>query len=50
MEMKLAAGRAIAGLVTDNELSPSYILPNALDIRVPVTVAREVAAEAMRTG
>ena len=47
-EMKLAAARAIAGLVTDAELRADYIVPGALDPRVAPAVAAAVA-EAART-
>ncbi len=49
-EMKMAASYAIAALVTDEELSPSYILPHAFDKRVGKAVARAVAEAAVRTG
>jgi len=49
-EMKMAASFAIASLVSDEELSPSYILPHAFDKRVGTTVARAVAEAAVRTG
>jgi malate dehydrogenase (oxaloacetate-decarboxylating) len=48
--MKLAAAHAIAGLVSDKELKPEYILPPMLDFRVPVAVAKAVAIAAMETG
>lgn len=48
--MKRAASRAIASLVSDEELSPSYILPQAFDRRVGRVVARAVAEEAVKTG
>jgi malate dehydrogenase (oxaloacetate-decarboxylating) len=48
--MKIAAAHAIAGLVTDKELKPEYILPYMLDFRVPVAVAKAVAISAMETG
>jgi malate dehydrogenase (oxaloacetate-decarboxylating) len=48
--MKIAAAHAIAGLVTDKELKPEYILPYMLDFRVPVAVAKAVAVAAMETG
>ena len=47
-EMKLAAARAIAGLVTDAELRADYIVPGALDPRVAPAVAAAVT-EAART-
>ena len=45
-EMQLAAARAIAGLVSDEELSEDYILPRAFDPRIAPAVARAVAAAA----
>jgi malate dehydrogenase (oxaloacetate-decarboxylating) len=41
-EMKLAAARAIASLVTDDELSEEQILPKSLDRRVAPHVAEAV--------
>lgn len=41
--MKLAAARAIASLVTEEELKPDYIIPSPFDKRVAVKVAEEVA-------
>ena len=49
-EMKMAASRAIAALVSDDELSPSYIIPHAFDKRVGPAVAKAVAEAAVRTG
>jgi malate dehydrogenase (oxaloacetate-decarboxylating) len=49
-EMKAAAAEAMAGLITDKELRPDYIIPHMLDFRVPVAVAKAVAAAAMKTG
>ena len=49
-EMKLAASGALAGLVSDTELSSEYIIPNALDPRVVPAVAEAVAEAARRTG
>jgi len=43
-EMNIAASRAISALVTDDELSEDYIIPSALDMRVPTAVAAAVAA------
>lgn len=48
--MKEAAAAAIAGLITDKELRPDYIIPTMLDFRVPVAVARAVATAAMQSG
>jgi malate dehydrogenase (oxaloacetate-decarboxylating) len=47
--MKIAASRALAALVSDDELSREYILPTALDARVVPAVARAVA-DAARAG
>ena len=49
-EMKMAASRAIASLVSDEELTPRYILPEAFDRRVGPAVARAVAEAAVRSG
>ncbi len=48
-EMNVAAAHAIAGLV-GSDLSPGYILPGAMDFRVPPAVAQAVARTAMDTG
>lgn len=49
-EMKLAASEALAKLITDEELSPEYIIPKAFDKRVGPAVAKAVAEAAKRTG
>jgi len=49
-EMKIAAAYAIASLVSDEELSPEYILPRAFDERVGKTVAKAVYDTAHKTG
>ena len=49
-EMKLAAAEALAGLITDEELSSEYIIPKAFDKRVGPAVAKAVAEAAKRTG
>ena len=49
-EMKLAAAEALAGLISEEELSDEYIMPAALDDRVAKTVADAVAKAAVRTG
>ncbi|EDL66125.1 NAD(P)-dependent malic enzyme [Bacillus sp. SG-1] len=46
MEMKVAAAYAIAGVITDKELSADYIIPKALDERVARLVAKAVRATA----
>ena len=49
-EMKMAAAKAIASLVSDEELNPDYILPKAFDERIGKTVAKAVAKAAKDTG
>ncbi len=49
-EMKMAAAYALAGLVSEDELSADYIIPAAFDERVGPTVAKAVAEAARRTG
>ena len=49
-EMKMAAARALAGLVGDKELRPDYIIPAAFDPRVCPAVAKAVAEAARETG
>ena len=46
-EMKLAAAYGLATLVSDEELSPTYIIPDALDSRVAKTVAKAVSKKAI---
>lgn len=49
-EMKIAAAKAIAGLVSDEELNAEYILPTPFDPRVKDTVAKAVAEAARASG
>jgi len=49
-EMKMAASRAIASLVTDEELTPDYIIPSPFDKRVCAVVAEEVGKVAIASG
>ncbi|HHY63529.1 MAG TPA: NAD-dependent malic enzyme [Clostridiaceae bacterium] len=49
-EMKIAAAKAIASLVTDDELSPDYIIPAPFDTRVASSVASAVAEAARASG
>ena len=49
-EMKLAAARALAGLIPDEELSDNYIIPQAFDPRVGPAVAEAVAEAARKSG
>ncbi len=48
-EMKVAASYAIAGLVSDEELSPEYVIPAAFDKRVARAVADAVVKAAEET-
>ena len=48
--MKLAAAKAIAGIVSDAELSEDYVMPNALDERIGAAVAKAVAQAARESG
>lgn len=48
--MKMAAAKAIAGLVPDDELSINYIIPNPFNKLVAKTVALEVARAAINEG
>ena len=50
MEMKIAAGEAIANLVSEKELRPDYIMPNALNVSTSVIVATNVAKLVMEKG
>ena len=49
-EMKIAASKAIAGLVAEEELNPDYIIPAPFDPRVAEAVAKAVAEAAKATG
>ena len=49
-QMKIAAAYAIAGLVSDEELNPDYVLPAAFDPRVGPAVAKAVAKAARDSG
>lgn len=48
--MKVAASYAIAGLVSESELSEEYILPSAFDRRVGEAVAKAIIQAARDTG
>ena len=49
-EMMIAAAKAIASIVTDEELNEEYIIPGAFDERVAKVVAKAVADEAKKLG
>ncbi len=49
-EMKLAAAKALSGLITDEEIREDYIIPMPFDKRVRPAVAEAVAKAARDTG
>lgn len=49
-EMKMAAAKALAELISDDELSAEYIIPKAFDKRVGPAVAKAVAEAARKSG
>jgi malate dehydrogenase (oxaloacetate-decarboxylating) len=49
-EMKIAAAKAIASFITDDELKPDYVIPSPFDKRVAPAVAKAVAEAARKTG
>ena len=49
-EMKIAAAEAIAGVVSDDELTANHIIPKAFDPRVKTAVAKAVSEAAIKTG
>ncbi|WP_297998870.1 NADP-dependent malic enzyme [uncultured Oscillibacter sp.] len=49
-EMKVAAAQALAGLISDEELTADYIIPKAFDKRVGPSVAKAVADAARKSG
>ena len=48
--MKIAAARALAGLVSEEELNADYIIPAPFDKRVGPAVAKAVAEAARESG
>ena len=46
-EMKVAAAKAIASLISDEELNEEYIIPSAFNKRVAQEIAKEVAQAAI---
>jgi malate dehydrogenase (oxaloacetate-decarboxylating) len=48
--MKLAAAEAMAGVISEEELSEDYIIPSVFDERVAPTVAEAVAEKAKESG
>ena len=49
-EMKVAAAYAIANVVSDDELAPDYVLPDAFNKNVVENVAKAVREAAIKTG
>lgn len=49
-EMKIAAAKAIASFVSEEQLKPDYIIPSALDKGVAMVVAKAVAEAARKSG
>jgi len=49
-EMKLAAAEAIASVISDEELSPMYIVPSVFNTRVVEEVRRRVIQAAQQSG
>ena len=48
--MKLAAAKAIAGVIPEEEVSEDYIIPSVFDERVAPAVAETVAEAAKKSG
>ena len=48
--LKQAAAAALAGLISDEELSADYIIPKAFDPKVGPAVAAAVAEAARKSG
>ncbi len=48
--MKIAAAKALASLISDEEIRPDYVLPSSLDPRAADAVADAVAAAAVKEG
>ncbi len=49
-EMKIAAAKAIASIIKDEELSPEYIIPSVFNKNVVNEVSRAVISTAYKTG
>jgi malate dehydrogenase (oxaloacetate-decarboxylating) len=45
--MKIAAADAIAGVISDNQIHPDYVIPSVFDRRVSKAVAQAVAQAAI---
>lgn len=49
-EMNIAAARAIAGIISEEELREDYIIPEAFDPRVAEAIAKAVKEKAEEVG
>jgi malate dehydrogenase (oxaloacetate-decarboxylating) len=49
-DMKIAAAKAIADIISDDELHPVYIIPSLFDRRVSKAVAHTVSTVARESG
>ena len=49
-EMKIATAYGIAELISEEELTPDYVIPAAIDLRIAPVVASYVAKAALETG
>nr|HPZ52792.1 malic enzyme-like NAD(P)-binding protein [Clostridia bacterium] len=49
-EMKIAAAKALADLIPENELNPDYVIPDPFNKDVAKVVAEAVAQAARDTG
>lgn len=49
-DMKIAAAKALSGLIADDELNADYIIPAAFDERVGAAVAKAVSEAARKSG
>ncbi|MCF0261157.1 MAG: NAD-dependent malic enzyme, partial [Erysipelotrichaceae bacterium] len=48
--MKMAASKALADLISEEDLKEDYVIVDALDKRVGPSVAKAVAAQAVKEG
>ena len=49
-EMKIAAAKGLASLISDEELNAENVIPSVFDKRVAQVVAKAVAEEAEKAG
>ena len=50
MEMTIAAGEAIANLVSEKELRPDYIIPSSLNVTTSILFAADFAKLVVEKG